>query len=26
VFDPLSKGAQAFVTFATEMVARVQKM
>ena len=26
VFDPSSKGAQAFVTFATEMVERVQKM
>ena len=26
VFDPSSKGAQAFVAFATEMVARVQKM
>lgn len=26
VFDPASKGAQAFVAFATEMVARVQKM
>ena len=26
VFDPSSKGAQAFVTFAEEMVARIQKM
>ena len=26
VFDPASKGAQAFVTFAEEMVARIQKM
>jgi chromosome partitioning protein len=26
VFDPASKGAQAFVTFATEMVARIQTM
>ena len=26
VFDPASKGAQAFVTFAQEMVARIQKM
>lgn len=26
VFDPSSKGAQAFVTFATEMVARVETM
>jgi len=26
VFDPSSKGAQAFVTFATEMVERVRKM
>jgi chromosome partitioning protein len=26
VFDPSSKGAQAFVTFATEMVERVKKM
>jgi chromosome partitioning protein len=26
VFDPLAKGSQAFVTFATEMVARIDKM
>ena len=26
VFDPASKGAQAFVTFAQEMVARIQKL
>ncbi len=26
VFDPSSKGAQAFVAFATEMVARIEKM
>jgi len=26
VFDPASKGAQAFVTFAEEMVARIQSL
>jgi hypothetical protein len=26
VFDPGAKGSQAFVTFATEMVARIDKM
>jgi len=26
VFDPAAKGSQAFVSFATEMVERIQKM